>query len=1123
MSVRGLTIHEHEPQLKCQSVGLLSTNRKPRFEYQPLGSQSECIRLLQLLPPSGSPDQQPELWYERLDLECTLTIQTLDDISPYDALSYAWGDNESSVAITINGKEMHIRAKLAYALAALRASCQRTIWVDALCINQDSPQERNHQVRLMGDIYRCAKQVFVWLGRPGVRTNLLATHTVEMMTRLGKFFPCSKLPPPPPEPSFPQEQQFDEWISSLRVHYNDDKLWETTWHKQNSRWLMMKEDRTRLQWQKQRMPELIEALGSISPCYIKKRKELQKLQAQQAKECAELESLRSMDWDIQKEMDGPNLRLLQAFGKRQSLVLKKAVLMIIHDRQDAEILRNLYFSEERLMTILQPLHNPDSYESDSSVISRLYRQIHFNLGSFHRAISDMGEKLEEKKAKQSTKCHQYLDGERQRLRKLNSIEKDELRHFRKLYLQRQAWLRLEYTQSESLRSMKNRQDMVTNSHIKEWDACRKDTLRKFSYKANSERLQHRKLETIIASQIEEVGNLQKAHELEWAKSPGNDSTIDRFLVPEELEKLARLKNHRREMHKRLLEIRRIELQQRECELFLQQYEKLRDIYEKKAAMPSIKADKKNTRNRLLEAQTGWLKHWDQLRDKETNYWKDLISYPRDKDSSLSILLSAMIDFCNLPYWSRLWIVQEVVLAKSLVLCFGDNAKTTIRWEVMKKARFSLDQIPVFWKLDSPLDAKIQIIKDSLAFQMDRLRDGNGEILPLHRLIQITQNALCKDPRDKIYGLLGLANDYKPGEIPVDYGMPIQDVYLETIRWYRRVHGSEHASPSVVSFSHALQLSLRGHAGSYSTISSQTQPTAREIFSELGADVFCSEGIIKGPILPIEQLMNDTELLNLRQRDWISIMIDYLDCSGNNMVRTGLEEKLLYLSSIVANFVIHPSTSSYVTEKKISHDSPILDLKIMQDAKARTTGRRNEDLQFFVLNNGQFGVSSTCIRDGDVLCQFEELATALILRRKNDHYILISRAVLAPSIPISAMASKTTFSRLIGSLASHEEPLVAKTPDSVVHVQFDTASLQQLTQPLNFCPVADSRQPLYILEADFGWYEFITFGYDAEANLVDWHELVTSGEDTEVYHVNCPRDAVDAVTISLQRDISHNAT
>jgi hypothetical protein len=39
-----------------------------------------------------------------------------------------------------------------------------TIWVDAVCIDQDNVSERNQQVSIMGDIYRNAARTLVWLG-----------------------------------------------------------------------------------------------------------------------------------------------------------------------------------------------------------------------------------------------------------------------------------------------------------------------------------------------------------------------------------------------------------------------------------------------------------------------------------------------------------------------------------------------------------------------------------------------------------------------------------------------------------------------------------------------------------------------------------------------------------------------------------------------------------------------------------------------------------------------------------------------------------------------------------------------------------------------------------------------
>ncbi len=61
---------------------------------------------------------------------------------------------------------MHqITTNLFFALGRLRKNTEaRYIWIDALCINQDNGEERNHQVPLMGSIYESCTRALLWLG-----------------------------------------------------------------------------------------------------------------------------------------------------------------------------------------------------------------------------------------------------------------------------------------------------------------------------------------------------------------------------------------------------------------------------------------------------------------------------------------------------------------------------------------------------------------------------------------------------------------------------------------------------------------------------------------------------------------------------------------------------------------------------------------------------------------------------------------------------------------------------------------------------------------------------------------------------------------------------------------------
>lgn len=84
----------------------------------------------------------------------------------YYALSYAWGPPVFTTHRIYSAEGfIQVTANLWEALRRYREADEtKTLWVDAVCINQANIQERSQQILLMRRIYSEAKHVLIWLG-----------------------------------------------------------------------------------------------------------------------------------------------------------------------------------------------------------------------------------------------------------------------------------------------------------------------------------------------------------------------------------------------------------------------------------------------------------------------------------------------------------------------------------------------------------------------------------------------------------------------------------------------------------------------------------------------------------------------------------------------------------------------------------------------------------------------------------------------------------------------------------------------------------------------------------------------------------------------------------------------
>ena len=105
------------------------------------------------------------------------------------------------------------------------------------------------------------------------------------------------------------------------------------------------------------------------------------------------------------------------------------------------------------------------------------------------------------------------------------------------------------------------------------------------------------------------------------------------------------------------------------------------------------------------------------------------------------------------YWKRLWIVQEICLPRLLVLMYGSDIWT---YEEFRKWEY-LPAVRPETRLTQPI-----LSCSEAASRLLETRDKrHTDIMRLESLIERFAKSECSELRDRVYGLLGCANDIRP--------------------------------------------------------------------------------------------------------------------------------------------------------------------------------------------------------------------------------------------------------------------------------------------------------------------------------------------------------------------------
>ncbi|KAI0847202.1 heterokaryon incompatibility protein-domain-containing protein [Daldinia vernicosa] len=166
--------------------------------------------------------------------------------------------------------------------------------------------------------------------------------------------------------------------------------------------------------------------------------------------------------------------------------------------------------------------------------------------------------------------------------------------------------------------------------------------------------------------------------------------------------------------------------------------------------------------------------------------------PQDPEAAATIMtkmdkslygLELLHKFFFQPWYTRVWILQEIVLAKSATVVYGDRL---MDWDRVLEAVDSLRRLQIgqnthIWRLSGASRV------DSIQRCWMRVRTAKSRDTPrrpiyleLVELLWQTRFFEKKEPRDRLYGILGLLKGDAQNEklLEVDYTKPVADIFRD---------------------------------------------------------------------------------------------------------------------------------------------------------------------------------------------------------------------------------------------------------------------------------------------------------------------------------------------------------
>ncbi|KAF2728797.1 HET-domain-containing protein [Polyplosphaeria fusca] len=135
---------------------------------------------------------------------------------------------------------------------------------------------------------------------------------------------------------------------------------------------------------------------------------------------------------------------------------------------------------------------------------------------------------------------------------------------------------------------------------------------------------------------------------------------------------------------------------------------------------------------------------------------------------------ALRDLCERPYWRRMWVIQEIVHARRIMVWCGEKSFTWGAFESLYLTLKILEDTHWF----PHHEFSIEILQSSAAvtaWQRAHWRHPETPAPSLRTLLEVFRHWQCADIRDKIFALVSMASSGTT--IVPDYSLPSRDLYF----------------------------------------------------------------------------------------------------------------------------------------------------------------------------------------------------------------------------------------------------------------------------------------------------------------------------------------------------------